>query len=285
MMPFQLPQRPSEAHKGTFGRVLVVAGSAGMSGAACLAGTAALRAGAGLTLLAVPQSVQSVVASFEPSCTTAALPCDESGRLAAGAAAAVAELLPGRTAVAAGPGLGQDAAVVDVVQILIQQADVPLILDADALNAVAEHGLLLRRSAPTIVTPHPGEFARLTGRSSAEIHASRTGLAQEYAAEHGVIVVLKGAGTVVTDGTRSWINSTGNSGMATGGSGDVLTGVIAGLCGQGMAPYEAAVAAAYAHGLAGDLAAAAGSERGLIASDLLQTLPVAWAKIEAERLT
>lgn len=281
-MQYQLPQRPTDGHKGTFGKVLVVAGSAGMSGAACLTGCAALRSGAGLVMIAVPQSIQSVVAGFEPSCTTDGLPCDDGGRLTSSAVDRVLELLSGRDAVAVGPGLGQSPAVTQVVRGLIQHTDVPLVLDADALNTVAVDQLSLQRTAPTVVTPHLGEFTRLTGRSSEDVKQHRRELAQQYAAQHGVVVVLKGAGTVVTDGDRVVINSTGNSGMATGGSGDVLTGVIAALCGQGMRAYEAAVSAVYAHGLAGDIAAAAGSQRGLIASDLLQSLPSAWARIEAD---
>lgn len=285
MMQIQLPPRPVDAHKGTFGRVLVVAGSSGMSGAACLAGSAALRAGAGLVMVAAPQSIQSVVASFEPSCTTAALPCRPDGQLSAVADDAVAELLSGRDAVAAGPGLGQSPAVTQMVQCLLQQADAPLILDADALNAVAAGRLSLQRPRPTVVTPHPGEFARLTGSSTAEVNQNREKLAKDFAVQHGVIVVLKGPGTVVTDGTRVFVNPTGNPGMATGGTGDVLTGIIAGLCAQRMPVLEAAVTAVYAHGLAGDLVAASGSERGLIASDLLHTLPRAWKKIEDESPT
>lgn len=281
-MQLRLPQRPADAHKGTFGRVLIIAGSSGMSGAACLSATAALRAGAGLVTVAVPQAIQAIVASFEPSYTTAALPCGDGGLLSGGSVRAAVDLLADRDAVGVGPGLGSSNVVRKLVRGLICEATVPLVLDADALNAVAAEGMSLKRDAPTIVTPHPGEFVRLTGRSSEDVAADRQVLAAEYAAQHEAIVVLKGAATIVTDGVQTYINATGNSGMATGGTGDVLTGVIAALCGQGMQPYAAAVAGVYAHGLAGDMVAAATSERGLIASDLLDWLPHVWSRIDHE---
>jgi NAD(P)H-hydrate epimerase len=191
-------------------------------------------------------------------------------------------LLAGRDAVGVGPGLGSGSVARDVVHELIRQVTVPLVLDADALNAVAAEDMSFKRGTPTIVTPHSGEFVRLTGRSSEDVAAHRQLLATEYAAQNNVIVVLKGPATIVTDGVQTYINATGNSGMATGGTGDVLTGVIAALCGQGMQPYEAAVAGVYAHGLAGDMVAAATSERGMIASDLLDWLPHVWSRIDHE---
>jgi len=281
-MQIPLSSRPRDGHKGTFGRVLIIAGSPGMSGAASLAGTAALRSGAGLVTVAVPQSIQSIVASFEPSFTTVGLPCRNDGQLSGETIDVVSQLLTGRDAVGVGPGLGQSEVVGSVIRALIERADVPLILDADALNAVASGSLSLRRAAPTVMTPHPGEFARLTGRSAGEVETQRESLAVEYARRQGVVVVLKGAGTVVTDGTQTYVNTTGNSGMATGGTGDVLTGVITALSGQGMTSYDASVAAVFVHGRAGDLAAGETSERGLIASDLLKWLPHAWAAPELE---
>jgi len=281
-MQLRLPQRPTDAHKGTFGRVLIIAGSSGMSGAACLSATAALRAGAGLVTVAVPQAIQAIVASFEPSYTTAALPCGDGGLLSGRSVRTAVDLLADRGVVGVGPGLGSSNIVRKLVRGLISEATVPLVLDADALNAVAAEGISLKRDAPTIVTPHPGEFVRLSGRSYEDVAANRQVLAAEYAEQHKVIVVLKGAATIVTDGVETYINATGNSGMATGGTGDVLTGVIAALCGQGMQPYAAAVAGVYAHGLAGDMVAAATSEQGLIASDLLDWLPHVWSRIEHE---
>ncbi|MCH2210502.1 MAG: NAD(P)H-hydrate dehydratase [Fuerstiella sp.] len=279
-MKIQLPQRPSDGHKGTFGRVTVVGGSPGMSGAACLAGAAALRSGAGLVTVAVPQSIQSIVAAFEPSYMTVALSCDGDGQLSADVAGDVPGLIDGQDVIAAGPGLGQEPASEELVRALIGQVSIPLILDADALNCVAAKQLSLSRDAPTIVTPHPGEFLRLTGYSTEVIGSGRQTLAKDFAAQTGAVVVLKGKGTVVSDGTHTYVNSTGNSGMATGGSGDVLTGIIAALCGQGLPAYDAAVAGVYAHGLAGDLYAAELSPRSLIASDLIKWLPRAWARID-----
>ena len=281
-MQLRLPQRPTDAHKGTFGRVLIIAGSSGMSGAACLSATAALRAGAGLVTVAVPQAIQAIVASFEPSYTTAALPCGDGGLLSGRSVRTSVDLLADRDVVGVGPGLGSSNIVRKLVRGLISEATVPLVLDADALNAVAAEGISLKRDAPTIVTPHPGEFVRLSGRSYEDVAANRQVLAAEYAEQHKVIVVLKGAATIVTDGVETYTNATGNPGMATGGTGDVLTGVIAALCGQGMQPYAAAVAGVYAHGLAGDMVAAATSEQGLIASDLLDWLPHVWSRIEHE---
>ena len=282
-MKILLPHRPADGHKGMFGRILIVAGSTGMSGAACLAGTAALRSGAGLVTLAVPESIWSIVAAFEPSYTTIALSCGTDSRLSANVSRDVMELLPGRDAVAVGPGLGLEPASRNVVQTLIREVKVPLVLDADALNAAAEDQLLQSRDAPTIITPHAGEFARLTGLSTQEINGNRQMLAEDFARQTGAVVVLKGAGSIVTDGIQTCVNTTGNSGMATGGSGDVLTGVITALCGQGMGLYDAAVTGVFVHGLAGDLCANATSAQGLIASDLLEFLPQAWAKLETNQ--
>jgi len=279
-MNIDLPRRPSDAHKGTFGRVLIVAGSPGMSGAACLCASGALRAGAGLVTVALPESIQPVVASFEPSYMTIALPCDGDRQLSGEAVDVVAGLVPEFDAVGIGPGLGQSAVVVSVVKTLIATVQVPLILDADALNVIASLEMSLQRMAPTVVTPHPGEFARLTKRTSADVNSQREELAREYASIHQAIVILKGASTIVSNGADTYVNSTGNSGMATGGSGDVLTGVVTALCGQGMEPFDAAVASVHCHGLAADLCAEATSERGMIASDLLTWLPQAWRQVE-----
>ena len=233
-----------------------------------------------MVTVAVPKSIQSIVAAFEPSYMTVALSCHCDGQLSPDVAGDVLDLVDRQDAVAAGPGLGQKPAAGALVQALIDHVSVPLILDADALNCVAEKQLSLSRHAPTIVTPHPGEFSRLTGYSTDVIGSRRQTLAADFAGQTGAVVVLKGTGTVVSDGTHTYINSTGNSGMATAGSGDVLTGIITALCGQGLSAYEAAVAGVYAHGLAGDLCAAEMSQRSLIASDLLTWLPHAWACIE-----
>jgi len=282
--PVSVSDRAVDGHKGTFGRVLVIGGSVGMSGAACLSATAALRGGAGLVSVAVPKSIQAIVASYEPSYMTIGLPCCGSGLLSDVGVDDVRQLLTGKDAIAVGPGLGQSKQVADLVLSLFRESACPIILDADALNVVAEYEMfgLVDSSPSCIVTPHPGEFARLTGLSIAEIQDRRADVARDFAAKHKVVVVLKGAGTVVTDGDRVFVNSTGNSGMATGGSGDVLTGIMAAQIGQGLSLFDAASLAVHLHGTAGDLAAAEMSERGLIASDLLHFLGPAWRHLHRD---
>jgi NAD(P)H-hydrate epimerase len=276
----RLPPRPAASNKGTFGRVLVVAGSRGMSGAAVLCGSAALRGGAGLVYVAVPASIQPVVAGANPCYLTAALAEDAAGLIAAAARPEVLALVPGKSAVALGPGLGQNAAVKELVRELVARVPVPLVVDADGLNALTGATDSLRPGtlpAARILTPHPGEFARLLGTDPAAVQARRRELAVKFAAEHGVVLVLKGFGTIVTDGRRVYLNPTGNPGMATGGTGDVLTGLIAALLGQGLEPFAAAQLGTYWHGRAGDLARDDLGERALIATDLLTYLPKAMA--------
>jgi NAD(P)H-hydrate epimerase len=275
----RLPPRPADAHKGTFGKVLVVAGSTGMSGAAVLCGSAALRGGAGLVQVAVPEPVAAVVAAANPCYMTAWLPADGTGRLASAALPALLELAGQASAVVAGPGLGNTPDVATLVQGLIPEAKVPLVLDADALNVLGSDPAVLRqRAAPLVLTPHPGEFARLTGTDTPSVQASRQDRAVRFALQHGVVVVLKGAATVVTDGRRVYVNTTGNPGMATGGSGDVLTGLLGALLAQGMEAFLAAVLGVYAHGLAGDLARDRLGEVSLIATDIVDCLPAAFRR-------
>ena len=279
------PVRPADAHKGTFGRVLVIGGSRGMSGAPSLAGLGALRGGAGLVFVAVPSEVLPIVAANEPSYLTIPLATDEEhGCLSAEGLTGLRTACEGKDAIALGPGLGTSRGVATVVTTLFAELPQPMVVDADALNVLASSGGIgtISRSAdargPRILTPHPGEFARLIGSDIATVQSQRAKLAAEFAATHGVIVVLKGQGTVITDGDRVAINRTGNPGMATGGSGDVLTGLIAALLAQGLAPFEAAQLGAHLHGLAGDLAAAELSQPGLIASDLPRFLTQAWRR-------
>ncbi len=274
-----LPPRPSDSNKGRFGSVLVVAGSRGMAGAAALCGAAALRSGAGLVKIATPAEVQPTVASFEPSYMAYPLPCDENGTIQFETARPILErLIKTASVVAVGPGLGQSDDIRQLVAFLIAAAAKPLVIDADGLNAlVGQTELLSDSKHPVIVTPHPGEFARLTGAQIAEIQADRIARAAGMAALSDLlVVVLKGAGTVVTDGRRYFINTTGNPGMATGGTGDVLTGVIAALLAQKLAPFEAAQLGVYIHGLAGDIARDQNGEIGLIAGDLVDALPDAF---------
>jgi ADP-dependent NAD(P)H-hydrate dehydratase len=269
-----LPPRRPDAHKGDFGLTLIVGGSRGMAGAAALAGMAALRGGAGLVRLAVPDCVLDTVAGFEPSYMTTPLPCDVDGRIGSGTFGRIAELAEKATVIACGPGLGRSPILDPIVVRLYREIAKPMIFDADALNALAcESETLTQPGGPRILTPHPGEFARLIGRKLEE--DARNDAAVQLAARCGIVVVLKGHRTLVTDGTRQSINGTGNPGMATGGAGDVLTGLIAALACQHLAPFDAARLGVHLHGLAGDLAAEELGEISLIASDLVHFLPEA----------
>jgi NAD(P)H-hydrate epimerase len=272
----RLPPRAADANKGTFGRVLIIAGSRGMSGAAILSGSGALRSGAGLVRVATPSGILPIVAGGNPCYMTVPLAEDADGRTASAAAAESTSLAGASSAVAIGPGLGRSPGVGDLLLALLSQTTVPLVLDADALNALAGRTSDLRlHHGPVVITPHPGEFARLTGGDIAGVQADRQRLAARFAAEHNAVVVLKGHGTVITDGQRLAVNATGNAGMATGGTGDVLSGVIVALLGQGLEPFAAARLGVHVHGLAGDLARDDLGEIGLIASDLLNYLPKA----------
>jgi NAD(P)H-hydrate epimerase len=272
-----LAPRVADSNKGSFGRVLVVAGSRGMSGAAVLCAGGALRGGAGLVRLAVPAEILPTAAAANPCYLTAPLPQDEHGCLSTQAEAELLALAKTNDVIALGPGLGQSPALTALVPTLLAQIAAALVLDADGLNALQRRTEVLRpRSAPTILTPHPGEFARLAGTTVAQVQAQRPEWAGRFASDHGVVLVLKGHGTVVTDGRRVYQNWTGNPGMATGGAGDVLTGLIAALLGQGLEAFAAAQLGVYLHGLAGDLARDDLGEISLIASDLLDYLPHAF---------
>ena len=278
------PDRPAHGHKGTFGRVLIIAGSRSMSGAACLTGLGALRGGAGLVFVACPQSIQPIVAGAEPCYQTFGLPENEQGQLAESALPDAQALLADKDALAIGPGLGNGDSIREVVRTLYLTTTVPTVVDADALNVLADDfysdaSNLATPAGPRVLTPHPGELSRLCGLTVDEIQKRREDVARDFAARHGVVLVLKGPGTVVTDGQQLVINPTGNSGMATGGSGDVLTGVTGALLASRMEPFEAARLAVYLHGLAGDLAAGQLSEPGLIATDLPQYLGPAWKRL------
>lgn len=276
------PPRPAEAHKGTFGKAWIIAGSRGMSGAAILSGLGALRGGAGLVTVAAPASIQSIVAGYEPSYLTRGLPEDDEGRISFAALDELKAALPQQTAAAFGPGLGQSPQLVELAAELYQHAPLPMVFDADGLNALAHRPECLTRQPhqpPRVLTPHPGEFARLIGRSTAEIQSHREALAAEFARQHRVVLLLKGHHSVITDGTLTAINPTGNSGMATGGTGDVLTGLITALLAQHKTSLDAARLGAWLHGRAGDLAAAEESQPGLIARDLVTFLGRAWREL------
>jgi NAD(P)H-hydrate epimerase len=250
-----------------------------MAGAAALCGGAALRSGAGLVRVATPAEVQPTVASFEPSYMTYPLPCDQDGLIQFSPAQSILErLIMPANVVAVGPGLGQSDDIRELVRFLITATGKPLVIDADGLNALAgQTDLLSRLNRPVVLTPHPGEFARLTGEGVAEVQSDRIQRTASLASlSEPLVVVLKGADTVVSDGRRIYINTTGNPGMATGGTGDVLTGVIAALLAQRLTPFEAAQLGVFIHGLAGDIARDQNGEVGLIAGDLVDALPDAF---------
>lgn len=275
----QLAARSPDGHKGTYGRVLVVAGSRGMSGAAILCASAALRGGAGLVYLAVPAGIQPIVAGANPCYLTIALPEEDHGGLARAAAPQLLELARTCDVVALGPGLGQSAELRELVPALLAGIAVPLVLDADGLNALVQRlELVQARRAPFVLTPHPGEFGRLVQQPIAAVQAQRRELAVRFAREHGGVLVLKGHETIVTDGRRIYVNTTGNPGMATGGTGDVLTGLVAALIGQGLEAFAAAQLGVHLHGLAADLARDDLGEVSLIALDLLHYLPRAFRR-------
>jgi len=269
------PTRPADAHKGSAGLVLVVAGSRGMAGAAALVGNGALRAGAGLVRIATPDVALDTVAGLAPCCTTAPLP-DDGVSLTAAAADRILALADGQDALAVGPGLGRTAGVARAVREVLAAATVPLVLDADGLNVLADDArtVLGGSTPPVVVTPHPGEAARLLGTTARQVQADRQAAAAALA-DWTDVAVLKGAGTVVTDGSRLYVNETGNPGMATAGAGDVLTGTMAALVAAGMEPFDAAVLAVWAHGRAGDLAAERLGLLGLTAWDVLGCVPEA----------
>jgi NAD(P)H-hydrate epimerase len=271
------PPREPDAHKGRFGHLLIVAGSLGKTGAAALAGRAALRSGVGLCTIAAPASQQPVIAAQAPEYMTEALPETGAQNLSLKARERVLELARRMDAVALGPGLSLDPETQELARALVLELDRPLVVDADGLSALAGHLDLLRRAAgPRALTPHPGEMARMLGVEVSAVQADRIEVARAFGRDHGTALALKGAGTVIAspDG-RVAINPTGNPGMAKGGSGDVLTGITGALLAQGQSPAAALEAGCYLHGRAGDLAAAERGEVAMIASDIIESLPAA----------
>jgi NAD(P)H-hydrate epimerase len=268
----RLPKRKPDSHKGDYGRVLVVAGSRGMAGAATLASEAAYRSGAGLVYIAVPSTLVDVM-SVKQTCAVV-WPYEERT-----AAAQLVEYAHRCDVAVIGPGLSQAPAISEAVREVVGAIEVPMVLDADGLNAFdAFPELLGRGSAPRVITPHPGEAARLLKSLPSEIQQNRSGTAKELAERFLSVAVLKGHRTIVTDGKQSYVNKTGNPGMATGGTGDVLAGLIGALIGQKMSPYDAACLGVYLHGKAGDLAARKVGQVSLMATDLLAALPEAFRK-------
>ncbi|SMB91006.1 NAD(P)H-hydrate epimerase [Thermanaeromonas toyohensis ToBE] len=279
----QLKPRDPSSHKGNFGHVLVVGGSQGMVGAVALAALGALRAGAGLVTAAVPRSLQDVLAAKTTEVMTRGLPEMPGGVLSREALPYILELLEKCTVLAIGPGLSRDKTTVSLVLELLPQVRCPVVIDADALNALAEDRKYLREAEKeAVLTPHPGEMARLIETTTAQVQADRLGVATRAAQDWRVTVVLKGARTIIASPSgEAFINPTGNPGMATAGSGDVLTGVVAGLIAQGLPVPVAAALGAYIHGAAGDYAARTQGQQGLVAGDLLNYLPRVFRKLEA----
>jgi hydroxyethylthiazole kinase-like uncharacterized protein yjeF len=268
-----LEPRAADSHKGDFGRVLVVAGSRGKTGAAHLAAMGALRAGAGLVTIATPASCLPIVASLAPEFMTEPLAESAEGQLAAGAVERVVEFT--QDVIACGPGVGRGHSVGEFIRALVERAETPLVLDADALTVLADDPgrLMGREGRDIIITPHPGEMARLVGSSTEEVQANRIEVASDFANTHHLYVVLKGHRTVVaTPEGRVFINPTGNAGMATGGTGDVLTGMIAAFLAQLLDAEAACRVAVFLHGAAGDLARESEGEVSMIATDLLAHL-------------
>jgi len=272
-----LPPRRKDAHKGDFGRVLVVAGSVGMTGAAMFCCRAALRCGCGLVKLITPASLNHIFEVALPEVVTRCAP-DANGIFKYEALKVVLGEAPQHQVLALGPGLSNTAAIRQLVCDILRRTEIPIVLDADGINAVAQQPqVLLDHRAPVVVTPHPGEMARLVSKTAKQVQENRQTIAVTFARAFGCVVALKGYRTVVTDGREVYTNTTGNSGMATAASGDVLTGVIASLIAQGMTALNAAVLGVYLHGLAGDIAAQRLTEYSVTASDILDSLPDAIA--------
>ena len=273
MIP-QIPQRPDDAHKGDFGNILAVGGSLGMVGAIGMTGLAALRSGAGKVSLAVPDATLPYLGGLSPCLMSRPLPSDSEGKFSESAIEPILTLAKSADAVAIGPGMGQSTSIHQLVPELLANIAAPLVVDADGLNALANQ-TSVAFGTQSILTPHPGEFQRLAGREFPDRKSMETA-ATAFAESRQVVVVLKGHRTLVTDGNRVHHNSTGNPGMATGGSGDVLTGIIVALLGQGLEPFDAAALGCHLHGLAGDLAAQQIGEVSLIATDIIDYLPEAF---------
>jgi len=290
------PRRCRFGHKGTFGTVLGIGGSRGMAGAAALAGRAALLSGAGLVRLAVPDPILETVAGYSPEPTAVPCPADTAGRFSLEALEMLSTHAKNCTALFIGPGLGRSDELDQLVPLFLQEVSVPTVVDADALNALAAAGMGVhepsvyehrslsqnegQHGGHLILTPHAGEFARLWKEPAppAESLEDRKSAARDFARRHQVLLVLKGNRTIITDGTQLAVNMTGNPGMATGGSGDVLTGMIAGLVAQNFAPlYETVRLAVHLHGLAGDIAAERLGEISVTATAILNAIPDAFA--------
>jgi NAD(P)H-hydrate epimerase len=276
-----LPERRGNDHKGTFGHILIIAGSQGKTGAALLAGKGALRSGAGLVTLCVPQHVHEVF-EFLPEAMLLPLQKSTAGHLVVDDYECIKDATVGKKAIVVGPGLGALSDTAEVVKRLYTEINIPMVIDADGLNILAGDGSLIKKSPATrILTPHPGEMARLIGKTTAEVQADRICIASDFAQGNNVLTVLKGAVTVIAapDGHVA-LNPTGNPGMATAGMGDVLAGLIGGLLAQGLSPWRAACLGVFVHGLSADmLVAESGIEAGILASEVADGVPFAFDAI------
>jgi hydroxyethylthiazole kinase-like uncharacterized protein yjeF len=284
-----LPSRAADANKGDCGKVVIVGGSRGMAGAPCLAARAAYRGGAGLVRLVVPASIWDVAAVKLDECLVEGLGKEKSVAFELSVFKQLAQICAWGDVITMGPGMSQAPQTVKLIQRVVAEVDKTLVLDADALNAFKDGGTKKLAAAQkkfskrtVILTPHPGEMARLLSILPRDVQADRANAALEVAQATGAIVVLKGAGTLVCDGKRLYENTTGNPGMATGGTGDVLAGLLGALAGQGLSGFDAAVLAVYLHGLAGDIAAKRTGEWSLIAGDLVNALPEAFLKRQVQ---
>lgn len=284
-LPAQLSKRDPDTHKGDFGHVLVLAGSRRFTGAARLCARAAMRAGAGLVTLGIPESLHKIVAAKLTEVMVLSLPETKEASLSIRALESVTSFLKNVNTLLIGPGLSQCPETSLLVRQVIARADVSMVIDADALNALAGHlNILKKLKREVVLTPHPGEMARLAGRSVRDIQRDRIKIAKDFAVRYNMNLVLKGHRTVVASrGQKVYINRTGNPGMATGGSGDVLAGIIAAFLAQGLSGFQAAKFGVYVHGLSGDLAAKDKTQMSLIASDIIEYLPQAFKRMKSAR--
>lgn len=276
-----LPARPADGHKGTFGHVVVIGGSRGFTGAVKLACEAAGRSGVGLVTAAVPRCLADVFAVSLLEAMSRPLPDTPEESIAYRAVQPALDFVEGKDSVVLGPGMSQDEGARDFALSFIRKCVLPMLIDADGLNNLSTDLGVLKGDAPRVLTPHPGEMGRLAGMSAGDVQKKREATAEEFAKKHGCVVVLKGYRTVISDGESTYVNPSGNSGMATGGTGDVLSGIIGGLLAQGMPALDAALAGTYVHGLAGDIALETKTSRGMIAGDVVAALPEAWRRLEA----
>ena len=275
-----MPTRPENSNKGDFGRVLIVGGSRGMTGAAVLSAYSALRTGAGLVTLATAESERAIAAGFYPEIMTAGLDA-KNGIICASATKELLRLSTGKNSIVFGPGLGQSPEILPVLAELLRSYTGSLVIDADGLNALSKNvGILKEKSCEVILTPHPGEMSRLVGREVEEVQQNRQEIAEKFAKEYDVCIILKGHASVVAKkGCKTFINPTGNPGLSTAGTGDVLAGMVAAFLAQGLDLFNGAILGVYVHGLSGDIAKEPRGAHGMVASDVIDAIPEAILKI------